>query len=147
MTLDQIVAPISLYPDPLLAQILMASTYPLEVVQAARFAKDNANLTGDQLDQALKSQSWDDSVKSLVTFPQVLTMMDGKLDYVAHGRMIGGFALMAYPAQYGVSGVMTFIVNHQGVVYQKDLGPITAAIAKWMRQFDPDASWTKAPSP
>ena len=79
--LDQIVAPIALYPDPLLAQIFMASTYPLEIVQAARFAKDNANLKGDQLDQALKNQSWDDSVKSLVTFPQVLTMMDGKLDW------------------------------------------------------------------
>ena len=80
--LDQLVAPIALHPDPLLAQILMASTYPLEVVQAARFAKDNATLTGEQLDDALKQQTWDDSVKSLVTFPQVLTMMNDKLDWL-----------------------------------------------------------------
>jgi len=79
--LDQLAAPIALYPDPLVAQILMASTYPLEIVQAARFAKENAKLTGDPLNQALKSQTWDDSVKSLVTFPQVLTMMDSKLDW------------------------------------------------------------------
>ena len=79
--LDQLVAPIALYPDPLLAQVLMASTYPLDVVQAARFAKDNASLKGDQRDQALQKQRWDDSVKSLVSFPDVLTMMDAKLDW------------------------------------------------------------------
>jgi hypothetical protein len=79
--LDQLAAPIALYPDPLVAQILMASTYPLEIVQAARFAKENAKLTGDPLNQALKNQTWDDSVKSLVTFPQVLSMMDSKLDW------------------------------------------------------------------
>jgi hypothetical protein len=79
--LDQLAAPIALYPDPLLAQVLMASTYPLEVVQAARFVKENPSLTGAQLDQALQGQSWDDSVKSLVTFPQVLAMMDAKLDW------------------------------------------------------------------
>ncbi|MGH7354642.1 MAG: DUF3300 domain-containing protein, partial [Candidatus Rokuibacteriota bacterium] len=79
--LEQVAAPIALYPDPLVAQILMASTYPLEVVQAARFAKDNASLKGDALNAALKNQSWDDSVKSLVSFPQVLTMMSEKLDW------------------------------------------------------------------
>jgi len=79
--LDQLAAPIALYPDPLVAQILMASTYPLEVVQAARFVKENPSLTGDPLNEALKSQTWDDSVKSLATFPQVLAMMDGKLDW------------------------------------------------------------------
>ena len=61
--------------------------------------------------------------------------------------MIGGFALVAYPAQYGASGVMTFVVNHQGVVYQNDLVPNTAAIAKSMKQFNPDSTWTKVPSP
>src|SRR5262249_38684756 len=76
--LDQLVAPIALHPDSLLAQILMASTYPLEVVEAARFAKDNAKMSADQLSQALQSKTWDDSVKSLVTFPQVLTMMNEK---------------------------------------------------------------------
>src|SRR5262249_36811389 len=80
--LDQLVAPIALHPDPLLAQILMASTYPLEVVEAARFAKDNAKMSADQLSQALQSKTWDDSVKSLVTFPQVLTMMNEKLDWL-----------------------------------------------------------------
>ena len=80
--LEQLAAPIALYPDPLLAQVLMASTYPLEVVQAARFVKDNPNLKGDQLDEKLKDQTWDDSVKSLVAFPQVLALMDQKLDWV-----------------------------------------------------------------
>jgi hypothetical protein len=79
--LDQIAAPIALYPDPLVAQVLMASTYPLEVVQAARFVKENPKLSGTQLDEALKNQTWDDSVKSLVTFPDVLAMMDAKLDW------------------------------------------------------------------
>jgi len=80
--LEQVAAPIALYPDPLLAQVMMASTYPLEVVQAARFVKDNPNLKGDQLDEKLKDQTWDDSVKSLVAFPQVLALMDQKLDWV-----------------------------------------------------------------
>ena len=79
--LDQLVAPIALYPDPLVAQALMASTYPLDIVQAARFAKENAKLTGDQLSEALKPHPWDDSVKSLVSFPQVLAMMSEKLDW------------------------------------------------------------------
>ena len=57
--------------------------------------------------------------------------------------MIGGFALVAYPAQYGVSGVMTFIVNQDGVVYQKNLGPNSAAIARAMKGFNPDSTWTK----
>ena len=79
--LEQIAAPVALYPDPLLAQVLMASTYPLEVVQAARFVKDHQDLKGDQLNEKLKDQSWDDSVKSLVSFPEVLSLMDGKLDW------------------------------------------------------------------
>ena len=79
--LDQIVAPIALYPDSLVAQILMASTYPLEVVQADRFAKQNASLKGEALTKALEAQSWDPSVKSLVNFPQVLAMMSEKLDW------------------------------------------------------------------
>jgi len=79
--LDQIVAPIALYPDSLVAQILMASTYPLEVVQADRFAKQNASLKGEALTKALEAQSWDPSVKSLVNFPQVLTMMSEQLDW------------------------------------------------------------------
>ena len=79
--LEQIAAPIALYPDPLLAQIFMAATYPVEIVQAARFAQANPSLKGDQLNEELKKFDWDDSVKSLVSFPDVLTMMDQKLDW------------------------------------------------------------------
>lgn len=79
--LDQILAPIALYPDELVSQILMASTYPLEVVEADRFAQRNKNLKGDALTKSLESQSWDPSVKSLVNFSQVLTMMSEKLDW------------------------------------------------------------------
>jgi hypothetical protein len=67
----------------------------------------------------------------------------GELDYVVNGKMIGGFALVAYPAEYGNSGVMTFIVNHAGSVFQKDLGPDTAKIAERMRSFNPDRTWEK----
>ena len=66
---------------------------------------------------------------------------DGAYDYVLNGHMIAGFALVAFPARYGVSGVMTFIVNHDGVVYQKDLGTRTDEIASKMTLFDPDSSW------
>jgi hypothetical protein len=79
--LEQILAPIALHPDPLVSQILMAATYPLEVVQAERWAKQNASLKGDALTAALEKQDWDPSVKSLVNFPQVLTMMSEKLDW------------------------------------------------------------------
>lgn len=79
--LDQLVAPIALYPDALLAEILMASTYPLEVVQADRWAVANKALKGDQLKAATDQQGWDDSVKSLVATPSVLAMMSEKLDW------------------------------------------------------------------
>jgi hypothetical protein len=79
--LDQLLAPIALYPDSLLAQIFMASTYPLEVVQAGRWVKANQSLKGDALAAALEKQDWDPSVKSLVNFPQVLDMMNEKLDW------------------------------------------------------------------
>ena len=79
--LEQVLAPIALHPDSLISQILMASTYPLEVVQAERFARQNSNLKGDALTAALEKQNWDPSVKSLVNFPQVLTMMSEKLDW------------------------------------------------------------------
>ena len=67
----------------------------------------------------------------------------GTLDYVVRGRMIGGFALVAYPAEYMNSGVMTFLVNHQGNVYEKDLGPNTARIAAGMTAFNPDNTWRR----
>ncbi len=68
---------------------------------------------------------------------------DGALSYVVKGKMIGGFALIAYPADYGNSGVMTFVVNHGGTVYEKDFGTRTDAIAKRMVLFDPDHTWKK----
>jgi hypothetical protein len=68
----------------------------------------------------------------------------GELDYVVSGRMIAGFGLVAYPAEYGVSGIMTFVVNQLGSVYQKDLGPKTSELAKAMTRYDPDATWKKA---
>jgi hypothetical protein len=67
----------------------------------------------------------------------------GTLSYIVKDKMIGGFALVAYPAEYGNSGVMTFIVNHAGTVYEKDLGDNTSAIAKAITSFDPDRSWHK----
>jgi hypothetical protein len=79
--LEQLVAPIALYPDALVAQIFMAATYPFEVVQAARFAKANPSLKDAALNEELKKQNWDDSVKALVSFPQVLTMMDSQLEW------------------------------------------------------------------
>ncbi|HEX6136899.1 MAG TPA: DUF2950 domain-containing protein [Casimicrobiaceae bacterium] len=69
----------------------------------------------------------------------------GAYDYVVDGRMLGGFALIAYPARWGASGVMTFIVNHDGVVYQRNLGSRTVAIATSMTRFDPDPRWSKQP--
>jgi Protein of unknown function (DUF3300) len=78
---EQLVAPIALYPDALLAQVLMASTYPLEIVSAARWVKANPKLKEQALEDALQRESWDPSVKSVAAFPQVLTMMNDKLDW------------------------------------------------------------------
>jgi hypothetical protein len=66
----------------------------------------------------------------------------GKYDYIINGNMIGGFALLAWPAEYGDSGIMTFVVNQQGRVYQKDLGAKTASIAAGIKAYDPDKTWS-----
>jgi len=79
--LDQILAPVALYPDSLLAQVLMASTYPLEVVMADRWVKQNKNLTGDKLIEAADKQPWDPSVRALVPFPDLLSTMAEKLEW------------------------------------------------------------------
>ena len=79
--LDQMFAPIALYPDALLAQVLTASTYPLQVVSAARFARDNPNLKGQALIDAAKDKDWEPSVKAMLEFPDVLAMMDKELDW------------------------------------------------------------------
>jgi hypothetical protein len=79
--LDQLVAPIALYPDTLLSQVLIASTYPLEVVEAERWAKQNKNLKGDPLKKAVDQKKWDDSIKALAATPDVLGMMSEQLDW------------------------------------------------------------------
>lgn len=79
--LEQLVAPVALYPDPLLSEVLIAATYPLEVVQAERWVEKNKDLKGEALDAALNEQDWDDSVKSLVLVPDVLSMMNDNLDW------------------------------------------------------------------
>ena len=79
--LDALLAPIALYPDSLLVQVLMAATYPLEVVQAARWIKANPKLNGDAAIKKVEGESWDVSIKSLVAFPSILEMMNEKLDW------------------------------------------------------------------
>jgi hypothetical protein len=69
----------------------------------------------------------------------------GRYDYVINGNMIGGFALLAWPAEYGHSGIMTFVVNQQGRVYQKDLGPGTDKMVRKITAYDPDGSWELSP--
>ena len=68
---------------------------------------------------------------------------DGARNYFSGGRMTKGFALIARPASYGASGIMTFIVNQDGIVFQKDLGPNTAAVAAATKLFDPDLTWAR----
>lgn len=93
--LDQLLAPIALYPDTLLSQVLMAATYPVEVVQAQRWFDAHKELKGDALATELEKQDWEASVKSLVNFPQVLAMMSEKLDWT----MKLGNAFLAQPQE------------------------------------------------
>ena len=79
--LDQMLAPIALYPDSLLVQILMAATYPLEVAAAAQWVRTNPDLKDDRLAEAMEQKDWEPSVKSLVNFPSVLAMMNDRLDW------------------------------------------------------------------
>jgi hypothetical protein len=67
----------------------------------------------------------------------------GAREYIVNGRMTEGFALVAFPVRYGVSGIMTFMVNQDGVTYQKDLGPKTVELGQKITHFNPDPSWTK----
>ncbi|HEX2465415.1 MAG TPA: DUF3300 domain-containing protein, partial [Thermoanaerobaculia bacterium] len=80
--LEQLVAPIALYPDGLLSQVFMAATYPLQIVEASRFMEKNSGLKGDQLNEKLKDYDWDAAVKSLCTFPEVLKKMSDNLDWM-----------------------------------------------------------------
>lgn len=133
--LDALLAPLALYPDPLIAQVLPAATYPLEVVQLQRWLAQNPGLAGDALDDALAATRWDDSVKALARFPGVVAMMDGEIEWTQ--RL--GDAFLADPA-----GVMAAvqrlraraiaagslrdsdrerIVQDQGVVYIEPVQP------------------------
>jgi hypothetical protein len=96
--LDALVAPIALYPDPLIAEILMASTYPLEVVEAARWLAAHKGLKGAQLKAAVSAQSWDESVKSLMATPSVLQMMNDKLEWT---QKLGDAVLAQQPDLMG----------------------------------------------
>ena len=79
-----------------------------------------------------------------ILFAQGPDAPGGAEDFIVRSHMIGGFALVAYPSSYGVSGIMTFIVNQDGVVYQKDLGPKTAQVASAMKAYNPDRTWAEA---
>ena len=92
--LDQMLAPIALYPDALLSQVLMASTYPIEVVEAARWMRANPGLQGDDAVRGVQDEDWDPSVKSLVAFPQILQRMDEKLEWT---RSLGDAFLAQEP--------------------------------------------------
>ncbi|MCZ6863395.1 MAG: DUF2950 domain-containing protein [Alphaproteobacteria bacterium] len=78
-----------------------------------------------------------------ILFSQGGNAPDGAIKYVVKGRMIGGFAVLAYPAKYRASGIVTFIINHDGIIYEKDLGPDTKTQAASIRSFNPDRSWNK----
>ena len=82
--LDQMVTPIALYPDSVLVQILIAATYPSQVVEADRWVKENKGLSKDQMNAAIDKKDWDLSVKALVAYPQVLAMMDEHLDWTTN---------------------------------------------------------------
>jgi Protein of unknown function (DUF2950) len=96
----------------------------------------------------LPADALDELVAPIALYLKVLKRQGGSppggpYDYVINGNMIGGFALLAWPAEYGETGVMTFAVSHQGKVFQKDLGPATAKLAEAMVAYDPDASWSE----
>jgi hypothetical protein len=77
--LDNLVAPVALYPDPLLGQVLAASTYPVEVMEAQQWLQKNGNLTGAQLMDAAKQQNWDPSIQALVAFPDALNLLSNDI--------------------------------------------------------------------
>ena len=126
--LDQILAPIALYPDELIAQILTAATYPLEIVLASRWVADpkNAALKGDALAKALEGQSWDASVKSLVPFPSVLKMMSDKLDWT---QKLGD-AFLSQEADC-LAAVQSLRRKAAGPVSRAEMGKIIEDYAGW----------------
>jgi len=149
-------APFALYNDALLSQVLMASTYPLEIVEAARWSQANASLKGDAAATAVAEKSWDVSVKSLVAFPAVLSQLNEHLDET---QKLGRAAPMTIWSRTACWAVCRDRVacpirrdrrhgpswsGHNGDVYEKDLGPDTAQEAAAINVFNPDKSWDKA---
>jgi hypothetical protein len=107
-------------------------------------------LAAEAYEEGYRRSAKDEPVPYHGYFYKILTRQGsrapgGKYNYVINGRMIAGFALVAWPAQYGESGIMTFIVNQQGRVYQKNLGPKTGHFARAITQYDPDSSWQLSP--
>lgn len=147
--LDKLVGPIALYPDDLVSIILPASTYPLEIVQADPARGEEASPFGPLIAASadyLKGHKEGDSFHGYhfrILTRQGKSAPGGAYSYVINGRMIAGFAMVAYPAEYGESGVMTFIVSNNGKIYQKDLGKGSTLI----NEFNPDASWMRVEDP
>ena len=115
--LDALVAPIALYPDTLLSEILIASTYPLEIVEAERWTQANQNLKGDQLKAAAGEQSWDDSVKSLEATPSVLDMMSQKLSWTQQPDVMDAIQRLRAKAQANNK----LVSNKQQTGYDREL--------------------------
>jgi hypothetical protein len=154
--LDSLVTPIALYPDPLLAQTLVASTCPLEIIQLQQWLEKNKGLKdkalADAVAQAIADGHTDRRDPYRGYFFKVLkgqgpAAPDGEMDFVIKGVMIGGFALVAAPADYEATGVKTFIVSHDGVVFEKDLGPGTLEQFSVMGRSDPDPTWKPVTAP
>ena len=110
---------------------------PLQEVVAEAKARGYAKGQGG----SPESKSYDGYVYRILTKQGPAAPL-GRYNYVINGKMIAGFGAIAYPAKYGNTGVMTFIVNQQGIVYQKDLGPNTAELAKAITEYDPSEGWT-----
>ncbi|MDE2179854.1 MAG: DUF3300 domain-containing protein [candidate division NC10 bacterium] len=133
--MDQLLAPIALYPDALLAQILMASTYPLEVVQAARWVSAYPNVTGPQLEEAMQQQPWDPSVKSLTAFPPVLAMMDANLEWT---QRLGDAFLAQQPVV--MATVQTLRMRAQAAGYLQNTPQQTVIVEPQAIRIEPPTS-------
>ena len=120
--LDQLVAPIALYSDPLLAQVLIASTYPLEVVQAERWLEKNKDLKGEALDEALAKEDWDDSIKALVEVPDVLELMNKDLDWTSQ---LGDAVLAQQTEVMGAVQRLRALAHENGKLESNDQQTVT----------------------
>ncbi len=145
--LDALLAPIALYPDGLLSQVLMASTYPLEVVQAERFVKQNPELRGDALDEALAKKNWDPSVQSLAAYPKVLIMMSERLEWTERlgsalledqGRVMDTVQSLRKRAEQ--AGNLKSTIEHR-VVHEKETIVIEPSQKETVYVYEYDPAW------